>query len=77
MRFEPHAIDRALWARGWSVGFDEVDAVEVARRRPFSHVFGAGFRRQLCVEAGGVRTYFVVNRVEDAVAELRRLMGTV
>jgi hypothetical protein len=76
LRFEPHAFDRALAARGWSVGFDEVSSVEVAGRRPFRHLFGAGLRRQLCVEANGGRTYFIVNGVEQVVAELRALMST-
>jgi hypothetical protein len=75
LRFEPHAIDRALAGRPWSVEFDEIRSIEVAPRRPFSHLFAAGLRRQLCVVTDDERTYFVVNGVEKAAAELRALTG--
>ncbi|HZC13115.1 MAG TPA: hypothetical protein VE270_03755 [Thermoleophilaceae bacterium] len=74
LRFEPHGFDRALAADDWSVDLGEIDRVEVAPRRPLSHVFGAGFRRQLCVEAGEEKTFFVVNRAEDVVSELQAML---
>lgn len=73
LRFEPNAVDRALAGKAWSVGLDEITAVEAAPRRPFSHVFGAGLRRQLRVEGAGAEAYFIVNRVDEVVAELRAL----
>lgn len=73
LRFQPHALDRALAGRDWGIGLDEITAIEVAPRRPLSHLFGAGLRRQLCVEGAGTRACFVVNGVEQAAAELRAL----
>jgi hypothetical protein len=73
LRFEPNAIDRALAGKEWSIDLDDITAVSAAPRRPFSHAFGAGLRRQLCVEGAGTKAYFVVNGVDQAVAELRAL----
>jgi hypothetical protein len=75
LRFEPHAIDRALAGKGWSIDLDEVTAIQVTPRRPLSHLFGAGLRRQLCVEGADTKAYFIVNRVDDVAAELRALSG--
>jgi hypothetical protein len=75
LRFEPHAIDRALAGKAWSVGLDEITSIEVTPRRPLSHVFGAGLRRQLHVEGAGTEAYFVINGAEQAAAELRALTG--
>ena len=75
LRFEPHKVDRALAAQGWSVPLDAIDAVVVVGRRPVSHFFAGGLRRQLGVEAGGETTCFVLNGVEKAAAELRALIG--
>jgi hypothetical protein len=74
LSFEPHGFDRALAGRSWSVPLTAVSSVQVAKRRPFSHLFGAGLRRQLCVEAKSESAYFVVNRVEQLAAELRALV---
>jgi hypothetical protein len=73
LRFEPHAVDRAVAATGWSVNLDEVSAVDIAPRRPFSHLFGAGFRRQLRITEGDQTAYFVVNSVAEVAAVLRAL----
>jgi hypothetical protein len=56
------------------VALGDVDRVEVAPRRPFSHVFGAGLRRQLCIETRGEKSFFVVNRVDDVAAELKSML---
>lgn len=73
LRFEPHAIDRALAGKAWSIDLDEVTSIEVTPRRPLSHLFGAGLRRQLCVEGAGTKAYFIVNGVDQVAAELREL----
>ena len=75
LRFAPHGFDRALAASDWSVEADDITAVGVAPRQPFSHVFGAGLRHRLYVEAGGATTYFVVNRVERVAEEIRDALG--
>jgi hypothetical protein len=73
--FRPHAFDKALAAREWSVALDEITAVEVAPRAPFSHLFAAGLRRQLAITAGGEETRFIVNRVERVADEIRVAAG--
>jgi hypothetical protein len=75
LRFEPHAIDRALAGKGWSINLDEVTSIQVIPPRPLSHLFGAGLRRQLCVEGAGTEAYFIVDRADQAAAELRALAG--
>jgi hypothetical protein len=73
LRFEPHAIDRALAGKGWSINLEEITSIQVMPPRPLSHLFGAGLRRQLCVEGAGTTAYFIVNGVDQAAAELRAL----
>jgi hypothetical protein len=75
LRFRPHGFDRALAAKDWSVGADDVTAIGVAPKRPTSNLFGAGLRRQLYVEAGGETQYFVVNKVERVAEEIRDALG--
>ena len=75
VRFQPNAFDRALAGREWSAGASAIRSIDVAPRRPGSHMFGAGLRRQLRIETADGDEYFVVNHVEDAAAELRRLLG--
>ncbi len=70
LRFEPHRVDRALRGTPLIVALADIDEVSVAPRRPFSNI--AGLRRQLVVQVGGQRTYFVVNRVEQVAEDLRR-----
>jgi hypothetical protein len=69
--FQPNAIDRSLRAGEWSVALSEIAAVDVAPRRPASHLFGAGLRRQLRIRAHGEETHFIVNGVDDVAAALR------
>jgi hypothetical protein len=73
LRFVPHAIDRALAGKGWSIDLDEVTSIQVMPPRPLSHLFGAGLRRQLCVEGTGTKAYFIVNGADQVAAELRAL----
>jgi hypothetical protein len=73
LRFEPHAVDRVMAASGWGVSLDQVSSVDIAPRRPFSHLFGAGLRRQLRITARDQTAYFVVNSVDQVAAELRAL----
>ena len=75
LRFEPHAIDRALAGKACIIDLDEVTSIQVLPRRPLSHLFGAGLRRQLCVEGAGTEAYFIVNRVDQVAAELQALTG--
>ncbi|MGN6167268.1 MAG: hypothetical protein ACTHQQ_03730 [Solirubrobacteraceae bacterium] len=75
LRFEPHAIDRALAGKSWSISLDEVTAIQVVPARPLSHLFGAGLRRQLCVEGAGTKAFFIVNGADQAAEELRALTG--
>ena len=73
LSFEPHGFDRALAAQSWSVALDEIREIRVAPRRPLSHAFGAGLRRQLSVVGPDGEAFFVVNGVERVVRELDEL----
>jgi hypothetical protein len=71
--FRPHGFDRALAAKDWSAPLADV-SVSVAPRRPLSHLFGAGLRRQLSLTADDKDRRFVVNHV-DRVADAIRALG--
>jgi hypothetical protein len=70
--FRPHGFDRALAAKPWSAPLAGL-TVAIAPRRPLSHIFGAGLRRQLVLTAGGEDQHFIVNRVDRVADEIRAL----
>lgn len=70
--FRAHAVDRALAGRSWSAALDGV-TVSVAPRRPLSHLFLAGLRRQLVLSSDGEDQYFIVNHVDRVADEIRAL----
>lgn len=74
--FRPHAFDRALAGRSWSAPLAGV-TVSVAPRRPLSHLFGAGLRRQLVLSSDGEDQHFIVNHVDRVADEIRALAVTV
>jgi hypothetical protein len=71
--FRPHRFDAALAAHPWSAPLAEI-VVSVAPRKPLSHAFGAGLRRQLCLTAGGEEHYFIINRVDRVAEEIEALV---
>jgi hypothetical protein len=73
--FRPHRFDRALAATDWSAPLAGL-SVSVADRRPLSHLFGAGLRRQLCLSSDGDDHHFVVNHVDRVADAIRALTGT-
>jgi hypothetical protein len=72
--FRAHLFDRALRATEWSVALGEITSVDVSPQQPGRHMFGAGLRRQLRVEANGDESRFIVNRADDVAARLREIV---
>jgi hypothetical protein len=73
--FRAHAFDRALAGRSWSAPLADV-TVSIAPRRPLSHLFAAGLRRQLVLSSGGEDQHFIVNRVDRVADAIRALAAT-
>jgi hypothetical protein len=68
--FSPTIVDRLLKAKEWSCARSEVLAVTVAPRTTAQPLSG-GMRHRLCVETSdGSVEQFVVNNVDQAVADL-------
>ena len=69
--FEPHAVDRALDGKVWSVPLRIVTGVDRSER-DLSHFFGGGLRRRLRVRLDdGSEWFFVVNRTRRCAETLR------
>ena len=71
--FRAHAVDRALAGRSWSAPLAGV-TVSIAPRRPLSHLFLAGLRRQLVLSSDGEDQYFIVNHVDRVADEIQALV---
>jgi hypothetical protein len=68
--FVPHAFDRDLWGRAWSCPLSEI--AEVGEEPRTWGLFDGGMRRRLRVTPNrGDKALFVVNKLRDAVQQIR------
>jgi len=70
--FEPSRADRAVGARRWECALGDTAGLEVIDRD--SEVFAGGMRKRLGIRTKDGIEVFVVNRLEQTMAELSRLL---
>ena len=78
LRFKPNAIDAMTGGRELTVPLARITAVEVepGQLHP-RHLFSGGLRKRLAVVLDdGTRELFVVNKLDQVLAELREIVGS-
>lgn len=70
--FQPSRADRATGAKRWELPLDAITGIEVIDRD--GEPFAGGMRKRLGIQAADGVEVFVVNRLEQKMAELRALL---
>ena len=70
--FTPSRLDSVFSKKGWECPVGAVTGIEVVGRDA-EDVFGGGMRERLGIRTADGREVFVVNRLEERMAELRPL----
>jgi hypothetical protein len=72
--FEPNRVDAATGGKGWSAPLASILSVSI--ESPDGHLFSGGLRSRLRLDLDGGNTeLFVVNRVHEVAAEIRKAAG--
>lgn len=72
--FQPGRADRATGAKRWELPLDAVAGIEVVARD--GEPFAGGMRKRLGIQSADGVEVFVVNRLEQKMAELHELLLT-
>ncbi|HEV7771051.1 MAG TPA: hypothetical protein VGO66_10420 [Solirubrobacterales bacterium] len=70
--FQPSRVDRATGAKRWELPLDAITGIEVIDRD--GEPFAGGMRKRLGIQVADGVEVFVVNRLEQKMAELRALL---
>jgi len=70
--FQPSRADRATGGKRWESALDAIAGLEVVE--PDGEPFAGGMRKRLGIRVAGGVEVFVVNRLEQKMAELQALL---